>query len=114
MDTFLLPDGSNFDCEIGLGHVDDLPPCTVSKGQLRQAVEDRLAMYGLKAEQACSFRHIAAEVGDDEEAVFRSPTAAALDCYLSIDGHGCIRRGYKYKSPLWEFRGGSFYPPRWV
>jgi hypothetical protein len=78
MDTFLLPDGSNFDCEIGLGRISDLPPCTVSKESIREAVDERLAVYGLEADSACSFRHISAEVGDDELGVFRSPTAAAL------------------------------------
>lgn len=75
---FILPDGSLFDFEVGLGKT----PPTVGfhgYGDLLSLTRERLAMYGRVPRKCESFSHISAETGDDEIDVASTPEFAAAE-----------------------------------
>jgi hypothetical protein len=74
---FLLPDGSIFDLDIGLGDPNDLPE-EFSYSELLSETKDRLSKYGYKPSTVHSFAQLASEVGDDELGVFSHPVPAAM------------------------------------
>jgi hypothetical protein len=81
MENFLLPDGSTFDHEIGLGAVGEMPQ-TFQWNELLADTKDRLSMYGYRTSKVDMCRQISSEVGDDEESVHSSPVSAAMCCVI--------------------------------
>jgi hypothetical protein len=74
---FVLPDGSCFDLEIGLG--DDLPNSEFnSYGTLLEQTSKRLTKYGLKGRKVDALSTVSAECGDDEIQVNSHPVFGAL------------------------------------
>jgi len=80
-EDFVLPDGSLFDREIGLGAVGELPQ-TFTWSELLTETKSRLEKYGYRTKAVDSFRQISSEVGDDEESIQSSPVAAAMCCVI--------------------------------
>jgi len=81
MENFLLPDGSTFDHDIGLGAVGEMPQ-TFQWNELLADTKDRLSMYGYRTSKVDMCRQISSEVGDDEESVHSSPVSAAMCCVI--------------------------------
>lgn len=76
-DVFILPDGSHFDSEVGLG---DLPSSGFSdySGFLSET-RKRLATYGRVPKIVDNYMSISAEVGDDEIDISNTPVSAAAE-----------------------------------
>jgi hypothetical protein len=85
---FILPDGSRFDCGVGLG---PLPPEGFSDyGGFMEETRNRLLRYGRVPKRVEFFNSIHAEVGDDEIDVSTSPVPAAAELavyskYLGVE-----------------------------
>jgi len=74
--SFVLPDGSCFDTDVGLGGTQNLPRFQ-GYGTLLEKTRERLSMYGLKARRVDALASIGAEAGDDEIGVDTNPVFAA-------------------------------------
>jgi hypothetical protein len=74
---FVLPDGSIFDPDIGLGPADELPQ-ELSFGELLSETRSVLKRYGYKPTMVDSFHQLSSEVGDDEVDVSTHPVGAAM------------------------------------
>jgi hypothetical protein len=78
MVDFILPDGSVFDTNVGLG--DDLPSVPFRDyGNFLSKTRERLSRYGRTPTKVSSFSHIGAEVGDDEIGVSSTPEFPAAE-----------------------------------
>lgn len=78
MSGFVLPNGSEFDLEVGLHST--LPSRTFhGYGKFMSKTRERLQMYGLRPSLLKTFQHIGAEVGDDEIGVSTTPIYPAAE-----------------------------------
>jgi len=75
-DDFVLPDGSRFDTDVGLGGTQNLPNFR-GYGRFLDGTRSCLKKYGLKARKVDSLSTLSAEVGDDEISVDTNPVYAA-------------------------------------
>lgn len=78
LDDFVLPDGSTFDLEVGLG---DILPAQRFQGYgtFLSGVKSRLHKYGRRPKRVCALSHIGAEVGDDEIGISTTPEYPAAE-----------------------------------
>jgi hypothetical protein len=72
--NFILPDGSCFDTNVGLG--EDLPPFR-GYSRFLKGIRANLARFGLRPTKVDAVSTISAEVGDDEIGVDSTPVYAA-------------------------------------
>lgn len=78
MDEFVLPDGSIFDLNVGLGN--DLQTHKFQGyGTFMEKTRERLLLYGRRPKKVDSFQHINAEVGDDEIGISTVPEYPAAE-----------------------------------
>jgi len=83
-DDFVLPDGSTFDLEVGLGN--HLPEKKFrGYGTFLGGVRKRLHRYGRRPQKVESFFTIGAEVGDDEIGVSTTPLYPAAELVVYSD-----------------------------
>lgn len=80
----VLPDGSLFDFNVGLGN--DLPTAPFhGYERLLESTKSRLNKYGRGPKKLEAFQSISAEVGDDELSVDSQPEYAACKCAVYSD-----------------------------
>jgi len=78
MDEFVLPDGSIFDLNVGLGN--DLQTRRFQRYEtFLEGTRKRLLKYGRRPKKVEAFYHIGAEVGDDEIGVSSTPEYGAAE-----------------------------------
>jgi len=78
MDEFVLPDGSIFDLNVGLGN--DLQTRKFQRyGTFLEGTRKRLLKFGRRPKKVEAFYHIGAEVGDDEIGVSSTPEYGAAE-----------------------------------